>query len=441
MQQAYFYSLADFLTSQLTGSEIFTAYLIAEQSDFVRINHAQIRQPGSVTQGTLSVRLIDQSKQASISISLVGEGDADKAQLQKVLADLRAMMPLLPVDPHLLINTTVQSTEHIEKNDLCATNEMVEDILSQAKGLDCVGILASGSIVHGFANSFGQRNWFVSHNFNWDWSLVHSADKAVTASYAGKSWDSNIFAQKMVDAKQQLSLLSRPSKTLTPGEYRAYLSPVAIWEILELISWGGFGIASHENKTTPLLNMIEGSKKLSPLFSLSEDVVGGVAPGFQSDGFIRPNNVPLITDGELTGALVSPRSAKEFQKETTGAGGGESPDALLVSGGTLKQEDILKELDTGVLIGNLWYLNYSDRAGGRMTGMTRFATFWVENGEIVQPVNVMRFDDTIYNILGENLEALTQNVDFLLSASSYFHRSTSSARLPGALLKSFCFTL
>ena len=26
-----------------------------------------------------------------------------------------------------------------------------------------------------------------------------------------------------------------------------------------------------------------------------------------------------------------------------------------------------------------------------MTGMTRFASFWVEHGKIVAPVNVMRF--------------------------------------------------
>ena len=61
----------------------------------------------------------------------------------------------------------------------------------------------------------------------------------------------------------------------------------------------------------------------------------------------------------------------------------------------------------GLAIGNLWYLNYSDRPACRMTGMTRFATFWVEHGKIVAPVDVLRFDDTLYRMLGDNLEALT----------------------------------
>jgi predicted Zn-dependent protease len=76
-----------------------------------------------------------------------------------------------------------------------------------------------------------------------------------------------------------------------------------------------------------------------------------------------------------------------------------------------------------------------------MTGMTRFATFWVEKGEIVAPLNVMRFDETLYRILGEQLIGLTQERDFIMDNDTYYQRSTSSARLPGALVEDFTFTL
>jgi predicted Zn-dependent protease len=102
---------------------------------------------------------------------------------------------------------------------------------------------------------------------------------------------------------------------------------------------------------------------------------------------------------------------------------------------------VLKNLDTGIMIGNLWYLNYSDRTNCRMTGMTRFATFWVEGGEIKAPVNVMRFDDSAYRVLGENLVDLTFERDWILDAASYGERSTGSARLPGALVNNFSLTL
>jgi predicted Zn-dependent protease len=86
-------------------------------------------------------------------------------------------------------------------------------------------------------------------------------------------------------------------------------------------------------------------------------------------------------------------------------------------------------------------LNFSDRPAGRITGMTRFATFWVEGGRIVAPVGPMRFDDTIYRMLGDNLIDLTRDRELLLDSSTYGERSTASSRLPGALLRSVKFTL
>mgnify|MGYP000323124560 CR=1 FL=1 len=73
--------------------------------------------------------------------------------------------------------------------------------------------------------------------------------------------------------------------------------------------------------------------------------------------------------------------------------------------------------------------------------MTRFACFWVENGEIQAPLNVMRFDDSIYHLLGDNLLALTQDREFIFDPSSYSQRSTTSYLLPGVLIDNVCFTL
>ena len=73
--------------------------------------------------------------------------------------------------------------------------------------------------------------------------------------------------------------------------------------------------------------------------------------------------------------------------------------------------------------------------------MTRFATFWVDGGEIQAPLNVMRFDETVYRILGENLMSLTQEREFILDPGTYHGRSTSSGRVPGALVEDFAFTL
>ncbi len=166
-----------------------------------------------------------------------------------------------------------------------------------------------------------------------------------------------------------------------------------------------------------------------------------MAPGFQEAGFRRPPRVPLIEGGALGEALVSPPSAREFGVETNGANEGEAPESLDMEGGELAEGEILERLGRGVYVGDLWYLNYSDVPACRMTGLTRFATFWVEGGEIQAPLNVMRFDETLYRILGENLIGLTAEREFIPSSSTYGARSARSARVPGALVEDFTFTL
>ena len=73
--------------------------------------------------------------------------------------------------------------------------------------------------------------------------------------------------------------------------------------------------------------------------------------------------------------------------------------------------------------------------------LSRFATFWVERGEIVAPMNVMRFDDTIYRLLGSNLVALTAERDVRLSTDTYEARSRRGMTLPGALVEDLRLTL
>ncbi len=439
--QTYFYQLADFIGTQIRGNETYLAYLSAEDSNFVRFNQSVVRQAGSVKQINLTLSLIANQRRTESRLTLSGQKENDQAQVRSALETLRRDLGDLPEDPYLLFNQTPQSTERVGDSKLPADSEMLDQVLSQGQGMDLVGLYAAGAIYKGFANSLGQRNWHRVDNFNFEWCLYHTADKAVKNSYAGTHWDAAEFRNKMTSSSEQLAALKRPPKQLTPGQYRAYLAPSAVNEIVELLSWESFGVKAQRNKQSPLLKLEDGSASLHAGVHLHENSEDGVAPGFQADGFIKSAAVKLIDAGKHAGALISPRSAREFSLETNGANSAEAPEALDMAAGDMRRDNVLKTLDTGILIGNLHYLNYSDRRACRMTGMTRFATFWVEQGEIQAPLNVMRFDDSAYRVLGENLVALTAERDWILDSGSYGERSTGSTRLPGALVKDFALTL
>jgi len=438
--EAYFADLAGMLDGALQGGERYTATYSGEDTDFVRMNRGKVRQPGHVAQRYVTVRLIRGARHASHSLSVTGDVAVDRPAILAALGRLRDALPDLADDPHLLLPDTVASSRVVRGASLPGSAELVEAILAAAAGEDLVGILAAGPVQRGFANSEGQRNWHEATTFNLQWSLYHRADKAVKSAYAGFAWDAEDFAARMGGARERLALISRPPRSLEPGRYRAYIAPSAMEEIAGLLCWGAFSGRALATQQSALARM-QGSARLDPRVSVAEDTTSGVAPGFQSEGFARPARVPLIGEGALVGSLVSPRTAREFGLATNGANGAEVPEALAMQGGDLPARDALAALDTGLAIGNLWYLNYSDRPACRMTGMTRFATFWVENGTIVAPVNVLRFDDTLYRMLGENLEALTTETELLLDSNTYGSRMLTSATLPGALVKDLAFTL
>jgi predicted Zn-dependent protease len=438
--EALFHAVARALDAELAAGERYTAWFEAEASDFVRMNRGKVRQAGRVRQQSVGVRLIRGARHAEHTLSLTGDAGADARAAAAALRGLRTALPELADDPHLLLPDSVTSTRSVRAQALPPPGEVVDKVLGLARGEDFVGFYACGPMVRGFANSEGQRNWHAVATFSLDWSLYHRADKAVKSLYAGFAWSDAEIAARMASARDRLALVTRPARTIAPGSYRAWLAPSAMEEIASLLAWGGFSGRAQATKQSSLVRLAEG-ERLDPRVTIAERIADGVAPAFQSDGFTRPPSVPLVAQGRHAGALVAPRTAREFGLVANGANAWEMPEALAMEGGALPETDALAALDTGLAIGNLWYLNYSDRAACRMTGMTRFATFWVEGGRVVAPVDVMRFDDSVYRLLGGNLEALSAQPELLLATESYGSRRLASARLPGALVSAMTFTL
>lgn len=436
-----FEELARHVDGARRGSETFELYLRSEDSDFVRVNHGSVRQAGSVSQRALTLDLAEGKRHAAGTLTVSGDRASDRARLDALIAELREQRAQLADDPFLLAPDEPESGERVLPSTLPERAEVLDRLRAAGESRDLVGIYAAGPVCHGFASSRGQRNWFSAASFNFDWSFYLQADRAVKASYAGLAWESDAFEAKVARAAEQLDLLSRPTRSLPPGRYAVHLAPDAVGALVGLLGWGGFGLRAQRTKVSPLLRMVDAGETLHASVTLTEDTAGGFAPDFQEQGFRRPERVTLIDAGVYRSALVSPRSAVEFGEPTNGATGQEAPLSLDMAAGTIADADALRVLGTGIHVSNLHYLNYSDRSRCRATGMTRFACFWVENGSIVAPIGVLRFDDTLYRMLGTNLIGLTAERDTILDPQTYGGRSVESMRVPGALIADVAFTL
>ncbi|WP_060510754.1 TldD/PmbA family protein [Pseudomonas sp. NBRC 111124] len=435
-----FEALVGDVRAALQAGEQFTLGYSAEQSQFVRFNHAKVRQAGEVSQASAQLRLIHDGRQAEQQVTLSGDAQVDQQRLVAALEQLRQTLPLLAVDPYLRLDDSAWHSLNQQQQALPELDQVLALLDREAGDLDLVGIYAAGPICRGFASSFGAFGWHQANSFNFDWSLFHSNGQAVKANYAGQQWSAADLTARLRQAREQLSFLGRPAVTLKPGSYRAYLAPAAMDEIAGMLCWGGFSAQALATGNSALQRLYSGDAQLHPMVSFSEQVSGSLSPAFSDEGSPRLD-VTLIQQGNALQRLVSARSAAEFKLMANGADSYESPCALSLAPGGLPSAQILERLGTGLYISNLWYLNYSDLPAARMTGLTRFATFWVVNGEIQGPVSTMRFDDSLYSLLGSQLEELTQEREMILSTSTYGQRSTGSSHLPGALVKGLTLTL
>src|SRR6185503_1332242 len=97
-----------------------------------------------------------------------------------------------------------RSTSSERRGRLPESEDVVARVARSAAPVDFVGFYAAGTIVRGFANSLGQRNWHEVDTFGFDWSLHLAGDKAVKDSYAGFDWDAGVFDSKLAEDVERL---------------------------------------------------------------------------------------------------------------------------------------------------------------------------------------------------------------------------------------------
>src|SRR6267154_2720518 len=148
-----FFDLAGHAIGQLRGSELLLINFCGEDSDFVRFNHARVRQAGSVTQASVCLTLIDQGRRLRTTLTLAFNDPADHAAIRSAIQLMRSDLSSVPVDPFLLYATDANSSDLERRGRLPSAGEAVDSVIAGAAGADLVGIFASGPVYRGFANS------------------------------------------------------------------------------------------------------------------------------------------------------------------------------------------------------------------------------------------------------------------------------------------------
>lgn len=428
------------LFNELQLGEILSMSLSAEDTLFVRMTQARIRQSTEVIQAFAELSLYQNNRSMKLIVPITFNPETDLTTCKDALQQCRVHIKHLPEDPYIQLPEN-HGHFHQEASQRVDRYQLVDQCLSKVQGTDFVGLLTAGEIVRANRNSKGLDQWFETSTFSVDFSLYTKNQQAVKGLYGGQVWDDQEYENLISKKLHFLEHLNQSLMALEKKKYRAYFSPSAVATLLSGLSWMGFSRESYESGQCALKKLVDGEASLSSLLTLQENFTSGQMPRFNELGEISDEILSIINQGKFQNLLCSSRSAKEYKVPSNFAGMGESLRSPEIMPGQIPFDKEMEALDTGVYISDLHYLNWSNIQKGSITGMTRFGCFWIEGGQIVAPVKDMRFDESLYHFWGSGLEGFTNKNEIFPKTGSYYQRELGVVKTPGMLVNDFTFVL
>jgi len=446
MKKDIFQTICSQVFDSLKENEQLTVYLEGENSQYFRFNDSKLRQSGIIEDYAVTISLFSGKKSLQSSTTLSSDIKSSVSNLTNEINALRDPLSLIPENDFTCFPDPFESLDIVKSGQLPKREEILEALMDTISSDNLTGVWTSGKIFRACSTSEGTNHWFEKDSFIFDFSLIDAQENMVKVLFPGSNWDKSKFVAAFHEASEKLKLMNKPKMELKPGKYRVWFEPNAVADFVDMFNWNGVSESSFRNGSSCLLKLRNSDTRLSNLFSLNESFSSLSTAPFNSRGEVS-EDVAIIQNGILSNTLVNAKTALEykissnFAEEPNSWGMGEYMRSPHMEAGDIDNEERLEKLGTGIFISNIHYLNWSDTLGGRITGLTRYACYWVEDGKLVAPIKTMRFDDSFYNFFGSNLEGVGKEVLARPVIETYDGRNPGETASPGILVKDFELTL
>ena len=446
MKKELYNAICDQVYISLKEGEQLTIYMEGENSQYFRFNDSKIRQTGIIEDYKVTLSLFHGKKSLQATTTISSDINYSVKNLISEINGLREPLSLIPKNSFTEFPEKFNSCDMHRVGQLPDREDILDSLMDIIREDNLTGVWTSGKIFRASSTSEGTNHWFEKDSFIFDFSLIDAKENMVKILYPGYEWSKEKFLSAFNDASAQLKLMNKSKIELKPGKYRVWFEPHAVADFVDMLNWNGVSESSLRNGSSSLLKMRNDNVKLSKKFSLDESFDRKSTAPFNSRGEVS-NNVHLIENGELKNTLINSKTALEYNLKSNYAedvnswGMGEYLRAPLMHGGDIKQNERLQRLGTGIFISNIHYLNWSDNLGGRITGLTRYVCYWVEDGKMIAPIKTMRFDDSFYNFFGNNLEGVGESILSRPVIETYDGRNPGETTCPGILVNDFELTL
>jgi predicted Zn-dependent protease len=317
--------------------------------------------------------------------------------LVRSATDAAGLQPVDPGWPGLAPPAEAPAVEHWDEPTAVAAPDerarRVRAFVDAAKGLETAGFCSTGGEVTAFANSAGQRLTGRATTAALDGiaRTPTSDGSGRAASAALGDIDGGVIG---TDAMRRAHDAADPTD-LEPGRYEVVLEPACVANVLSFLSIFGFnGRAVEEGRSFVRL----GERQFDSAITLRDDVGDPMATGLPFDAEGTPKRrLDIVRDGTSVGLVHDRRTAKALGGESTGhavegaRAFGALPLNLVLAGGGLSRDELIRQVERGVLVSDFWYTRILDPRTQVVTGLTRNGVWLIEQGRVTRPVQNLRF--------------------------------------------------
>ncbi|HZY93876.1 MAG TPA: TldD/PmbA family protein [Candidatus Bathyarchaeia archaeon] len=426
--------------------------LESSMDENLRFGNNELGQSQFSTSHTLSVRVASNKRQARTTT-----GRLDKSYVEHTVEKAIAQAKAGPEDPDYLQMLEPQKYKQVNRYhertiqtpaeqkagyvghaiDLAKKNRLLASGVLGTSGYEALMLNTSGLE----ASYRGTSGYF---------SLTMDADNGNQTGYALSTFTDigELKSETVSDLALERALMNKSQVEVSPGKYNVVIDPYAWSETLFFLVISAaagftpdFGMRQYKEGRSYLTGRL-GEKIMGDNVTIEDDAYHPLqsGPSFDGEGYPK-NGMKLVENGILRNVPSSRISAKRYpDAKPTGHELplpnplGEAPLNLIIHGSGKQRtlEELIGELDKGLLITRLWYIREVEARSKTLTGMTRDGTFLVENGEIKKPVRNLRFNQSLLELLS-NIEEFSAPV-----------RSSDSTQFtmlqPGILARDFNFT-
>ena len=387
---------------------------------------------------SVRVRVVKDGKTGVASINQLNDAAASDVLKRAVaIADLQPKGELVPMPgpaPSRPVEAWSDATASATPEERA---DFVEAIAVRAAraGLKAFGAFSTGAEQLAIANSLGVYHYQRSTDATVNSVVMGEAGSgyADRGAIDVREIDNDDLADEVIDKAQR----NQNAQPIEPGVYEVVLEEYAVAEMLEFMSFIGFGaLAAQEERSFMRL----GERITGENIDIWDDGLApdGVPMSFDFEG-VPKQRVDLIKKGVATGLVYDMQTAQHAGLASTGHGlpapNTEGPFAvnLFMAPGTTPKPELAGDIKRGIWVTRFWYVRVVEPKQSVITGMTREGTFLIENGKITRPVKDLRFTQSI-------LEALNGTLAISKSTKLQISEYIGASRVPAVRLKAFTFT-